>query len=268
MVYNFFQFFDPLFAQYITQSDISFDSMQKFLHLQVLKNTRVALTHTFLLSEQTVYVLVQQGSSVQILIHDHEQIQQVKNKVVYHILLEQNAICTINLALLFAVSIEIEVHLYVQGDHAQADIFGVYGLSEQQKLSIKTFQIHQGSHTNSSVILKGMLKGYAQVTIEGLIHIGTHAVKTVALQENKNIICDKNAQVKTVPSIEVLQHDVQCCHGAAIGQFDQRHLWSLQSKGLSDHQAYKLLIQSFFDEIAQKLKNSENFMEIVCKKMI
>lgn len=268
MMYNFLQFFDLNAAKIISQNDQCLDNTKHSVHVKVLENTATVLTHMVLLPEQTVHMLIQSKSAVQILIHDFDQIEQKKTKLVYHILLEQDATCTMHVGLLFAADVEIEIHLYLQGHHAQANIFGVYGLSGQERLGIKTFQMHEGAHTNSSVIFKGMLKDQSQVNIEGLIHIGQHAIKTVAAQENKNIICDKRAQVKTVPSIEVLQHDVQCFHGAAVGQFDQKHVWSLQSKGLSYQQAYQLLIQSFFGEVAQKFKNSENFMEVVCKKMI
>lgn len=214
-----------------------------------------------------ILLKVAQKTSLKIWLHDSQAVQE-KKSIIYHIVLEKHAKLTFLLGIVYAKNIDIEIHLHLQGDGAQAELAGVYGLNGEQQFSIKTYQIHEGVNTKSSVVLKGMLKGQARANVQGLIFIGQKACKSDASQENKNIVMGTHARVVSIPSIEVLQHDVQCCHGAAVGQFDDKHRWYLQSRGLDFDQVYKLLIRSFFGNVVQKFENEVHVMEMLCKKMV
>ena len=72
----------------------------------------------------------------------------------------------------------------------------------------------------------------------------------------------------SVPTIEVLQYDVQCCHGSAIGKFDVDDMWYLQSKGIMPQQAQKMLVRSFFQDVLVGSGNSDEMMDVLCQKMI
>ncbi len=192
-----------------------------------------------------------------------DSLQQVE----YHIFLHTKAQLDVLILLIDSYKLSVVIYVHLQGDGAQASINGIYALDSDQNVSIKTFQYHRAQHTTSDVVMKGMLKDQSQAHFQGLIFIDKQAKKTQASQENKNILLSKQAKVISVPSIEVLQHDVQCCHGSAIGKFDQEQLWYLQSRGLSQLKAYELLIQSFFQEVVQHF-NDEKIMEMLCQKMI
>lgn len=220
------------------------------------------------MNSQSFTLSVPEGSLQHLLIIDSLHTFELEQKYIYHVQIAKNGHFTCLLGFLYANQVNIELHLYLEGDGAQADVFGIYALSEKQQVKIKTYQMHHGTHTKSQVVLKGMLKGQALADIAGLIYIGKNAVKANGLQENKNIVLSSQAHVVSIPSIEVLQHDVQCNHGTAVGQFDQQHLWYLTSRGLDVYQAHQLLIRSFFGTIVQKFQNSEEFMEMICQKMI
>ena len=235
--------------------------------------------HTYMVSfNQSMYHQVAQSDSVIFLkIEDHVQLQLYlfddfkffkKKSIKYHILLEKNAQSNFVMGIVHSLDVEIEIHFYLQGDGAQAGLSGIYALGDQQKLNIKTYQMHYGVGTSSSVALFGMLQGQAQADVQGLIFIDKLASKTDASQENKNIVLGTQAHVVSVPSIEVLNHDVQCCHGTAIGQFNEQHRWYLQSRGFDLTSAHQMLVQSFFGHVVQKFEKGPEFMEILCKKMM
>jgi Fe-S cluster assembly scaffold protein SufB len=218
--------------------------------------------------DQTNFIKIAQDSSLKIWLHDEQQSVQEKKVVTYHIMLEKNAQLVFLLGILHAKNLELVVHLYLHGDGSKAEFLGVCALAQEQTFGIKTYQMHYGANTSSSVILKNMLKDQAQADVHGLIFIDQTACKTDASQENKNIVMGTQARVVSIPSIEVLQHDVACCHGTAVGQFDEKHRWYLQSRGLDANQVHHLLISSFFGEVVQKFENNAQFMEMLCKKML
>ncbi len=232
-----------------------FSQMQQTVHHQVA------------LCDDVMLLKIQENGSLNLELHDDQALQE-KKIIKYHILLEKNAQLKFFINLMYAQDVQIEIHLYLQGDGAQADIFGVYALDQKQKCCINTYQMHYGIQTKSSLMLHGMLKDQAQANILGLIFIDQCASKTDASQENKNIVLGKQARVVSIPSIEVLNHDVQCCHGTAVGQFDKQHAWYLQSRGFDHVSLHQMLVQSFFGQVVQKFENRFELMEKLCKKMI
>lgn len=233
-------------------------------YLDVPPKSIRSFKHQISSNSQSILIHLQAASSLVLHIDDAEQ----SFDVTYHIVLEKDVQLVCTLGLLQSSNLNIAIYVYLQAEHARADISGVYAMADNQIGKIKTYQMHYAANTYSSFVLKGMLKDAAQADIQGLIYIDEFAYRADALQENKNILIGKHARVVSVPSIEVLQHDVQCCHGTAVGQFDEKHLWYLQSRGVSVQRAHELLITSFFGSIVGKFKYEAEFMEMICKKMI
>ena len=67
----------------------------------------------------------------------------------------------------------------------------------------------------------------------------------------------------SIPNIEVLNHDVQCYHGAAVGKFDNLQMQYMQSRGLGESMIQHLLIQALFQEVLQGYKNRELILQNV-----
>lgn len=243
-------------------------SNQAIVSYYVVSGTNAVMQHQLMHGEQKIYVFVEQGS-VATLTSVELPLQLVDDSIIdFVIVVEQDAQFRMNFAWLQALQVKSTISVYLQGDRSQADIQGLYALDGQQRVEIKTYQYHLGTYSSSNLVVKGMLKGNAYASYQGLIKIEDSACGTNASQENKNIVLSSGAKVVSVPTIEVLQFDVQCCHGSAIGKFDKESLWYLQSKGFLPEQACECLIRSFFQEVLQGSPNQAEIMDIVCQKMI
>ena len=212
-------------------------------------------------------VLVQKQAECTFMVLDENNGIQSKEIELY-VTLEQDAVLQMLVYLTHTESVTCIIHVHLAGQNAVANVQGVYALADNQNIIIKTYQHHAQSDGKSTLSMKGMLKNLAKISYEGMIRIDDSAKGTYAAQENKNIVLSKQAKVVSVPSIEVLQHDVQCFHGSAIGKFDKQHLWYLQSKGLSYKQAYNLLVQSFFKDVLNDFDQSGELLGVLCQKMI
>jgi Fe-S cluster assembly scaffold protein SufB len=141
-----------------------------------------------------------------------------------------------------------EFQVFLEGDASEATINGIYIANAQQAIGMKTVQHHRGKAAKSTLMIHGIATDNATVSYEGLIVIDQSAHGTYAAQENKNIVLSKSAHVRSIPSIEVLNNEVECFHGSAISYVDEDHFFYLQARGLDASQARRVLLEQFLGE--------------------
>jgi len=191
-----------------------------------------------------------------------------KSSLSYKIYLQKNARYQLLIALCQIKQVTLEIEIDAQGEQSFFEIIFVYALSNDQKITIITKQKHSGQKTESKFYARGIITSNAVVHHQGLIVIEETGQKTESLLEHKALVLSPNSQVLLVPSIEVLNHDVQCSHGAAVGQFQQEHVWYLRSRGFDEKQVYQILIKSFFSEFIEKFDEPEKLLESLCQKIV
>lgn len=134
----------------------------------------------------------------------------------------------------------------LEGKQSSVRVFGSYFLQK----NISTFevlQLHKAPQSTSSVELKTVLDGTAHFEYKGMIKIEQPASDSNAHQENKNLIVSDQAKALSLPSLEALNHNVQCGHGSAISYINQDHLFYLASRGVTQMRAKKIIINGFLN---------------------
>ena len=184
-----------------------------------------------------------------------------------HFYCHDNVDLTVRLIILFPEQAEINIDTFLCGKDSRVTILGMYALSGQQNLAIKTRQVHCGKNCSSKLVMQGLVAGHAKSFYEGTIRIQEAACGTYALQNNKNILLSDTSGAISIPNIEVLNHDVQCYHGAAVGKFDTQQMLYMQSRGLGNATIQQLLIQTLFEEPLQGYENKELILQTVYEKI-
>ena len=139
--------------------------------------------------------------------------------------------------------------------NARVNIHGAYMVSDKQKLHIHVAQKHRAQNAQSHLKLYGIVSGDASFDFKGSVFVAKEAARSVVSQENKTFIFG-NAKIDAIPSMEVLNNiDVVCNHASAVGKIDDRQLLYLQSRGLTDADAKKILIRGFFDFLIYSFDN-------------
>jgi len=174
-------------------------------------------------------------------------------------IVERNALVRVEL-LIAHTNVHVEVSCIMRGESGSMILNGAYLLRESNSLSVQTKQLHEAAHTNSKLVMRGIVDDSAQVFYSGMIRVEKHARCSVSSQENKNVLLSDMAKAVSVPSLEVLTNDVHCFHGSAIGKFNQDYLFYAASRGIDEKQMQRLLIHAFFvnmfenNEVVQVLK--------------
>ena len=139
------------------------------------------------------------------------------------------------------------------GPGATAELKGIYFASGEQFFDFHTLQDHQVGNTTSDLLFKGALQDVARTVYAGLIRIEKGAARSDAYQANRNLVLSDKAKATSIPMLEIDNNDVRCTHGATVGPVDPNHLFYLQSRGISERTAKRMLIQGFFGQVLDRI---------------
>lgn len=145
----------------------------------------------------------------------------------------------------------IEVSL--EGISGRCDLKGLYMPKDKQNLECHMLVEHKAANCISKELFKNVVDDCARATFDGKVVVRSGAFNSSAKLNNKNLLLTDEARVTTKPALEVYIDEVQCTHGATVGQLDQAALWYLRSRGIPEAEARKMLIDGFVQEITMNL---------------
>ena len=79
------------------------------------------------------------------------------------------------------------------------------------------------------------------------------AQRTNGYQANRNLILTKSARADSIPGLEIMADDVRCTHGSTVGKIDPTEVFYLNSRGIPNDVAERLIVEGFFDPIMQRI---------------
>lgn len=144
---------------------------------------------------------------------------------------------------------DLKVSVYLSGPHATCHIRCGYLVNNNNKINIDIQVIHESKDTLSNQQIRGLVTDSADVHFTGTITIPYDSQKCDGRQNHRAVILSDKATVSATPQLEIWADDVKCAHGSAIGPLDREQLFYLQTRGLSESEAKKLLLSSFFSDL-------------------
>ena len=155
------------------------------------------------------------------------------------------------------VRVNPSAHLAEEG--AEAELLGVYFADAGQHLEQRVYVHHDAPHTRSRVTYKGALNGAGARTVwVGDVLIGPAAVGTDTYEQNRNLVLSDGTRADSIPNLEIETGDILGAgHASATGRFDDEHLFYLQSRGITEREARRLVVLGFLSEIVQKIGEPE-----------
>ena len=145
-----------------------------------------------------------------------------------------------------------EVRVELAGKGTECTLEGLYAGAGERHADCQTFVDHVAPNGTSSQDFRGILGGQAKGVFSGAVLVRTGAQKTSASQSNANLLLSREATADTKPQLEIFADDVQCQHGATVGQIDPEELFYLRSRGLDEAAARGILTLGFAREITRR----------------
>ncbi|HEV3053827.1 MAG TPA: SufD family Fe-S cluster assembly protein, partial [Solirubrobacteraceae bacterium] len=140
------------------------------------------------------------------------------------------------------------------GPGADARVTGAYASHGRQHIDFDTTQEHAAPNTTSDLAFRGVLQGRSTAVWKGNIIVDPGAQKTDAFQESRNLLISKRAHADSIPGLEIQANDVRCTHAAAIAQVDPEQLFYLESHGLPEPAAKRLVIEGFLAALVERFE--------------
>ena len=144
-----------------------------------------------------------------------------------------------------------DIHINLNEPFAEANLYGLYLVDKSQRCDNRITVAHRAADCKSRQLYKGIMDDEAEASFLGHVVVKPDAQRTVALQTNRNILLTDKAKINTKPFLEIYADDVQCSHGATVGQLDDEALFYLRSRGIGERSARKLLMFAFANEVVQ-----------------
>ena len=141
------------------------------------------------------------------------------------------------------------------GDGSEAKIRGFYFVGSGEVIDLDTQVNHLAAKTKSDLLFKGAANGNGKVTWEGMIYVDPIAQGTDGYQANRNLALSPDAEIHSIPGLEICADDVKCSHGATVGRIDAEELFYLESRGMPKDVAEKLIVNGFFAEVIDEIKD-------------
>jgi Fe-S cluster assembly protein SufD len=89
------------------------------------------------------------------------------------------------------------------------------------------------------------------------VHVRKEAQKTNAMQTSRNILLSEHAFARSIPNLEIEANDVRCGHAASVGPVEEEQLFYLMSRGIPRHEAERLIVFGFFNEVLERIPVAE-----------
>jgi len=138
---------------------------------------------------------------------------------------------------------------------ADVELLGVYFADAGQHLEHQVYVFHEAAHGKSRVTYKGALQGEGAHTVWiGDVLIGPEATGTDSYEQNRNLVLTEGTRADSVPNLEIETGDIAGAgHASATGRFDDEQLFYLQSRGITEDEARRLVVRGFLVDIVQQI---------------
>jgi Fe-S cluster assembly protein SufD len=141
------------------------------------------------------------------------------------------------------------------GPGGSVEMLGLYFADEGQHIEHRLFVDHTAPKTKSHVVYKGALQGNGAHAV----WIGNVLIRKVAegietYEENRNLVLTDGCQADSVPNLEIETGEIEGAgHASATGRFDDEQLFYLRSRGIEEHEARRLVVHGFFNDLIRKI---------------
>lgn len=145
----------------------------------------------------------------------------------------------------------------LDGQGASSKTQGIFFGIDKQRFDVRCTSLHHVPNTSANMTTRTVLDNEAKAVYRGLIRIEKGAKKTSSHQKSDTLLLGDESRADSVPELEIENDDVQCSHGATIGQIDEDTLFYMTSRGIDLKSAKQHIIKGFFKPILDAITDEQ-----------
>jgi Fe-S cluster assembly protein SufD len=108
---------------------------------------------------------------------------------------------------------------------------------------------HEAPDCSSQLLFKNIVDGKSRSSVDSTVTVAPGAKGSFSHQMINNLLISEGSRADNKPNLSIHNDDVQCSHGATIGQLDDEALFYLMSRGLGRSEAARSLMNGFAKEV-------------------
>lgn len=151
--------------------------------------------------------------------------------------------------------VRLQENVRYDGPGGALESYGLYFVDNEQHIQHRLFVDHNEPHTTSNVDYRGALQGKGAHAVwigDVLIRKAAEGIDTY--ESNKNLLLTEGCKVDSVPNLEIETGQIEGAgHASTTGRFDDEQLFYLQSRGIPESEARRLVVRGFFADIVQRI---------------
>lgn len=132
-------------------------------------------------------------------------------------------------------------------------IDSLYFGDKDREIDINYLLTHKGVASNGEIDLRGVLLDESKKVFRGTLDFKRGASGSVGSEEEYTVILSPNIRSRSVPILLCGEDDVQGQHAASTGKLDEDKIFYLMSRGLSELEAKKLIVEASLRPVLDKI---------------
>jgi Fe-S cluster assembly protein SufD len=151
--------------------------------------------------------------------------------------------------------VRLSTNVRFAGPGGEANLLGAFFADAGQHQEHRSFIDHAEPRCASNVTYKGALQGEDAHSVWVGDVLGRAAAEgTDSYELNRNLVLTDGARADSVPNLEIETGEIiQAAHASATGRFDDLQLFYLQSRGVPEEEARRLVVRGFFADVIHQI---------------
>jgi Fe-S cluster assembly protein SufB len=137
------------------------------------------------------------------------------------------------------------------GAHAEVLSLTFAGRGQHQDAGAKA--IHLAPHTTSVITSKSVSKDGGRTSYRGLVKVVRGAKGVRSSVRCDALLLDEDSRSDTYPTMEIDEQDVTISHEATVSKVGEEQLFYLQSRGIDEQEATKMIVNGFVEPVVKEL---------------
>src|SRR5919202_638312 len=143
--------------------------------------------------------------------------------------------------------------VYLLGEEAHGEILSIAFAGNGQHQDAGGKIVHAAPRTTSNIFAKSISKDGGRSSYRGLLEVAKGATEARSKVVCDALLLDEDSRSDTYPTIRIGEDDVDVGHEATVSKIGEEQLFYLQSHGIPEGEASKLIVNGFIERITKEL---------------
>ena len=137
------------------------------------------------------------------------------------------------------------------GAHGEVLSLSFAGRGQHQDAGAKA--VHAAPHTTSVITSKSVSKDGGRASYRGLVRVYQGAKGVRSSVRCDALLLDGESRSDTYPTMEIGEQDALVSHEASVSKVSEEQLFYLQSRGIDEQEATKMIVNGFVEPVVKEL---------------